>query len=222
MTILKCPKNCQCLANIVPIFNKTIEHQNRFLVTQIMAAADLDDYDLMNCFGRSDSPAYQIATMLLAELNTDGIMGNLYVESLTQALVVHLLRYYTRLPPRIVYLVWTAPNRPTFSPIIQQAIDYIHEHLNGDLSMAQIASSVNISPTYFASLFKKTTGISLHQYVISQRVERAKLLLSKNTDLTIANIASQVGFSSQSHLNYHYKRLTGMTPKQFTNSKVVS
>jgi AraC family transcriptional regulator len=55
--------------------------------------------------------------------------------------------------------------------------------------------------------------ISPHQYVMQQRVERAKLILSK-TDLAIAAIALQVGFSSQSHLTQHFKRFTGMTPKQ--------
>jgi len=60
-------------------------------------------------------------------------------------------------------------------------------------------------------------GISLHQYVIQQRVERAKLMLSK-TGLAIADIVAQVGFSSQSHLTQHFKRLTGMTPKQVRSS----
>jgi AraC family transcriptional regulator len=83
------------------------------------------------------------------------------------------------------------------------------------LSLVQIAESINISPSYFASLFKRATGISLHQYVIKQRVKRAKLLLT-TTDLAIANIAFQVGFSSQSHLTWHCKRLTGMTPKQIS------
>jgi AraC family transcriptional regulator len=96
---------------------------------------------------------------------------------------------------------------------LQQAIDYIHAHLNRDLSLAELASVVNISPTYFASLFKKVMGISPHQYVIQQRVEQAKLMLLK-TDLAIADIALQVGFSSQSHLTQQFKRLTGVTPKQ--------
>jgi AraC family transcriptional regulator len=68
---------------------------------------------------------------------------------------------------------------------LQQAIDYIHTHLNRDLSLVELASVVNISPTYFASLFKRATRISPHPYVIQQRVERAKLMLSK-TDLAIA------------------------------------
>jgi AraC family transcriptional regulator len=55
--------------------------------------------------------------------------------------------------------------------------------------------------------------ISPHQYVIKERVERAKVMLSK-TDLAIADIALQLGFSSQSHLTQQFKRLTGVTPKQ--------
>jgi len=58
-------------------------------------------------------------------------------------------------------------------------------------------------------------GISPHQYVIQQRVERAKLMLSK-TDLAIADIALQVGFSSQSHLTQQFKRATGLTSSLFT------
>ncbi|GAP99891.1 AraC family transcriptional regulator [Leptolyngbya sp. NIES-2104] len=87
---------------------------------------------------------------------------------------------------------------------LQQAIDYIHTHLNRDLSLAELASVISISPTYFASLFKRATGIAPHQYVIQQRVERARVMLSK-TNLTIADIATQVGFSSQSHLTQQFK-----------------
>jgi AraC-like DNA-binding protein len=96
---------------------------------------------------------------------------------------------------------------------LQQVLDYIHTHLDRDLSLSEIAEIINISPTYFASLFKQAIGISPHQYVIQQRVEQAKLMLSK-TDLAIADIALQVGFSSQSHLTQQFKRFTGMTPKQ--------
>ena len=96
---------------------------------------------------------------------------------------------------------------------LQQVLDYIHAHLERDLSLAELAEVINISPTYFASLFKQAIEISPHQYVIQRRVERAKVMLSK-TDLAIADIALQVGFSSQSHLNQQFKRLTGMTPKQ--------
>jgi AraC family transcriptional regulator len=181
------------------------------LVAQIAESSDLypDRIELTNCFSRYDSPLNQIAMMLFAELRSGGIMGELYVESLTQVLVIHLLRHYSSLQPKIADRYSLHPRR------LESAIDYIQAHLDGDLSMAQIAGSVNSSPTHFASLFKRATGVSLHQYVIKQRVERAKLLL-ETTDLPIANIASKVGFSSQSHLTYHCKRQTGMTPKQIS------
>ena len=96
---------------------------------------------------------------------------------------------------------------------LQQVLDYIQTHLDRELSLAELAEVINVSSTYFASLFKQAMGISPHQYVIKQRVERAKVMLKK-TDFAIADIALQVGFSSQSHLTQQFKRITGMTPKQ--------
>lgn len=180
------------------------------LIKQVAEASDIDvdRLDLVNCFGRQDLQLHQMAMMLLAELQSDSIMGQLYVESLTQVLVIHLLRHYSTFTQPI-----TSENRSLTHTRLRQAIDYIHTHLDQDLSLAEIAGAINITPTYFASLFKRATGLSPHQYVIQQRVERAKLLLSK-TDLAIADIALQVGFSNQSHLTRHFKRLIGVTPKQ--------
>jgi AraC family transcriptional regulator len=185
------------------------------LVTQIARSADLNPerIELIDCFSQSDPHLYQIAMMLLAELRSGGIMGELYVESLTQILVIHLLRHYSVLQPAIA----DCHNLPFHR--LENAINYINDHLDGDLSMAQIAGSVNTSPTYFASLFKRATGISLHKYVIKQRVERAKLLL-ETTDSPIINIASQVGFANSSHLSYLCKRQTGMTPGQIANQTI--
>jgi AraC family transcriptional regulator len=149
-----------------------------------------------------------VATLLLAEFKSGGMMGQLSVKSLTQLLVLHLLQHYFTFAQTIA-----SKNRSLTPTQLQQVIDYIHTHLGEDLSLVQIAGVINISPTYFASLFKRATGISPRQYVIRQRVERAKLLLLK-TDLMIADIAQQVGFSSHSHLTQHFKRLTSMTPKQ--------
>ncbi len=184
------------------------------LLEQVAQASEIDTQrlDLVNCFAKPDLQLHHIAMLLLAELRSGGIMGRLYVESLTQALVIHLLRHYSTVT-QIIKL----ENKSLTRTQLQQAIDYIHAHLDRDLSLFQIAKVINISPTYFASLFKRAMGTSPHQYVIQQRVERAKLMLSK-TDLAIADIALQVGFSSQSHLTQQFKRLTGVTPKQIRPS----
>ncbi|MBD3886428.1 helix-turn-helix transcriptional regulator [Phormidium tenue FACHB-886] len=185
-------------------------HLKPELIGQIAGASEIDltRIDLLSCFGQQDLQLHQVAMLLLAELQSGSIMGRLYIDALTQILVIHLLRRYSTITQTII-----PENRNLTHAQVQQAIDYIHAYLNRDLSLTEIAGVINISPTYFASLFKQAMGISPHQYVIQQRVERAKVMLKK-TDLAIVDIALQVGFSSQSHLTQHFKRLTGMTPKQ--------
>ena len=183
-------------------------HLNPELVRQVAETSELAQIDLVNCFSKYDLRLHQIAMLFLSELKSDGIMGQLYVESLTQVLIIHLLRHYSTSTQNVV------PKHGSLTTSqVRQAIDYVQAHLDQDLSLAQIAAAISISPTYFSRLFKRATGSSPHQYVIQQRVERAKELL-KTTDLAIANVALQVGFSSQSHLTQHFRRLTGVTPKQ--------
>ncbi|MBW4536490.1 MAG: AraC family transcriptional regulator [Pleurocapsa minor HA4230-MV1] len=203
------PTYWRCPASQLPSTELNIHIQPE-LIAQVVKSSQIDteEIDLANNFRKQDLQLHQIAMLLLAELRSGGIMGRLYVESLTQALIIHLLRHYSE-----VAQIITSQNRSLTSVQLRQAIDYIHTNLDRDLSLVELASVINISPTYFASLFKQAMGISPHQYVIEQRVEQAKLMLSK-TDLAIADIALQVGFSSQSHLTQQFKRFTGMTPKQ--------
>ena len=180
------------------------------LIEQVAEASEIDTqrFTLINCFSQQDLQLHQVALLLLAELQSGGMMGRLYIESLTQVLAIQLLRHYSTVTRTIA-----SENRNLTHIQVQQAIEYIHTHLDRDLSLVEIADVINISPTYFASLFKRAIGTSPHQYVIQQRVEKAKEMLSK-TDLAIAEITLQVGFSSQSHLTQQFKRITGMTPKQ--------
>jgi AraC family transcriptional regulator len=180
------------------------------LIAQVAEASEIDPdrVDLINCFGQQDVQLHHIAMLFLAELQSGGIMGRLYAESLAQVLAIHLLHHYSTYTQPIA-----SQDRSLTRKQLQQAINFIHTHLDQDLSLTELASIINITPTYFASLFKRSMGISPHQYVIQQRVEKARLMLKK-TDLAIADIALQVGFSSQSHLTQQFKRLTGVTPRQ--------
>ena len=73
-----------------------------------------------------------------------------------------------------------------------------------------------MSRFYFCRLFKQSTGITLYQYLIKCRTERAKALLLQG-NLSIADVALAVGFSNQSHFTKHFKRLVGVTPKKFSD-----
>ncbi|NEQ26951.1 MAG: helix-turn-helix transcriptional regulator, partial [Microcoleus sp. SIO2G3] len=101
---------------------------------------------------------------------------------------------------------------------LRQVMDYIHEHLDRDLTLATLAAIAQISPSYFSNLFKQSTGLSPHQYVIRCRVDRAKQLLRQGK-LSIAEIAYSLGFTHQSHFSHHFKRLVGNSPKAFLNSQ---
>ena len=69
----------------------------------------------------------------------------------------------------------------------------------------------NLSERHFSRLFKESTGVSPHQYVIRQRVEKARDLLA-STDLPVGEVALVCGFAHQGHLARHFGRLVGVTP----------
>ncbi|MEW6297167.1 MAG: AraC family transcriptional regulator [Thermodesulfobacteriota bacterium] len=94
---------------------------------------------------------------------------------------------------------------------LQRVRRFIEDHLDGDLSLARLAAVAYLSPYHFARRFKVSTGMTPHQYVVSRRVERAHALLLAGED-GIAHVATRVGFSSQSHLTFHMRRVLGVSP----------
>ncbi|MCI7768003.1 MAG: AraC family transcriptional regulator [Oscillospiraceae bacterium] len=90
----------------------------------------------------------------------------------------------------------------------------IHTEPNKNMSIDEMAASVNMSRSGFQHLYKKMFGISVLNDVINGRLERAKRLLS-STDLTVAEIASKCGYSSEYNLMRQFKSRTGKTPSEF-------
>jgi len=179
------------------------------LIHQVAAAADLnpDTVELVNATGVADPQIEAMALSFLSELRSGGLFGKLYIESLTTLLVVTLLRHHSSLRQPLLLSPGGLANTTK-----RHVITYIEEHLAEGLSLSAIATVANLSPYHFARLFKESTGLSPHQYVISRRVERAKLLLA-TTNWSLTTIAHAVGFAHESHLALHFKRLTGFTPK---------
>ena len=100
---------------------------------------------------------------------------------------------------------------------LQRVISYINENLQEPLSLAELAGIAKLSPHHFATVFKASTGMSPHRYVIEKRLERARDLLRRNQH-SISEIAYAVGFSSQSHLTAHFRQTAGLTPRGFRQS----
>src|SRR5262249_5346693 len=148
-----------------------------------------------------------------AELTAGGAGGPLAAESLANVLAVHLIRHV--LAPR-------QPERRRDGTLprarLLAIVEYIEEHLDASPSLEQLAAVAGLSPYYFARQFKRATGLPPHQYVIARRVERAKQLLQTGSDFSLAEVAAHAGFSDQSQLTHHFKRIIGVTPGQFRRS----
>ncbi len=170
---------------------------------------DTDKIELVPQFAISDPLIYQIGLTLKSTLENHGAGSRLYAETMANAASVHLLHHYSTQKP-------TKQNYQDGLPRhkLQLIIDYIHAHLDENIGLTELASLVKMSPNYFLQLFKQSTGITPHKFVIRTRIERVKELLILK-EMNIAEIAQQVGFANQSHLNLHFKRLVGVTPKQF-------
>ena len=93
-------------------------------------------------------------------------------------------------------------------------ISFVEEYLGEHFTLRDLAMEAEVSPFHFARVFKQATGLTPHQYVISRRVERARRLLAKG-GRSIAAIAAETGFASQSHLTEMFRREVGMTPRAY-------
>ena len=177
-----------------------------------LAAHELIDPDRMELLVRVafDEPLLKHVVLRLkgdAEAGCPG--GRCYGETLANAVAVHLVSHFGS---RAVKSRDTGRGLARYQ--LNRAIEFIHAHLSEDISLESLAGAVGLSPFHFARLFKRSTGLSPHQYLLRCRVERARGLLMR-AKASIAEVAIEVGFCDQSHLAAHFKRVYGVSPKAF-------
>jgi len=124
-------------------------------------------------------------------------------------------------------LLWTltqlisryADRRPVTLPLGQehqavlQVREYLHACFTESISLDHLAQMAHLKPLRLLRVFQRETGLPPHAYLVQRRVQQAKLMLSRGT--AIAQVAYETGFTDQSHLNRHFKRLVGVTPGQY-------
>jgi AraC family transcriptional regulator len=101
--------------------------------------------------------------------------------------------------------------------VLRSAIRFVNENLDSKLKWDEIASAVGLEPFTFGRGFKLSTGMTPHRYIIRCRLRRAMKLLARE-DLTLADIALEVGCSCQSHLTTLFRKHLGTTPGAFRMS----
>lgn len=101
---------------------------------------------------------------------------------------------------------------------IQLVKDYICENLNENITVKKLADYVHMSTSHFSRVFKQQTGFSPYDYVLISRLNKAKYLLQK-TDMTVASIAYEIGFNSESNFIYFFTENEGISPGKFRKLK---
>lgn len=102
-----------------------------------------------------------------------------------------------------------------YSSLINSARNYIYEHYNDeDISLNQVAASVNISPNHFSSVFKKETGETFIEFLTTVRMDKAKELL-ETTDMKASEVGYEVGYRDPHYFSYIFKKTQNITPKQY-------
>ena len=177
------------------------------LVNRAAATSNLSSrYEFADRYSRADPIIASIGSALLAELDSEGISGRLYAESLANVLAIHLLRHYTT----------EGHSQPQHSgglsaSTLRRVTSFIADNFADDISLTQLAQTAGMSSFHFAREFKKATGTTPHQYLIKFRVEHARKLLADN-NLPLVEVGLRAGFSHQSHFTRLFRKITGTTP----------
>ena len=124
-----------------------------------------------------------------------------------------------RLHTLLCGLLYTTDRIAADHPLIAQAQRYLHEHLREELSVAELAQQFHLSASQMNRLFRASTGQSPHEYLINLRINRAKTLL-KETQLSVIEIAGEVGYAYDTSFAAAFRAKTGMSPRQFRNMPV--
>jgi AraC family transcriptional regulator len=185
------------------------------LLQTVAQESDLDPrfVEIRNRFQVRDAQIEHIGWALQAEMERGYPCGRLYTDSLATALAAQLVRNHSS--------VTCQPSRANgglSGRRLKQVLAFIEDNLGCDLSLGEIAGVAGLSVSHCKVLFRQAVGLPVHQYVIRRRVERAAMLLRQG-ELSISRIALETGFSHQSHLALHMRRVLGVSPKHVRDTQ---
>ncbi|WP_437354125.1 helix-turn-helix transcriptional regulator [Neorhizobium petrolearium] len=154
-----------------------------------------------------DTRLEAIGWAIKADLEADTPSDPLYVDLLANALAVRLIEIATAGSA----LAESHSGLQLSARQLRLVTEFIETNLDQKLHLADLAAVAGMSVTRFKALFRNSTGISVHQYVIRRRVEHARSLIT-TTAMTASQVALAAGFAHQSHMASTMRRLLGVTP----------
>ena len=154
-----------------------------------------------------DKRALECARLLAAECDSAEPLGSLYGEGLTLALLGALFQKRT-----------DHEASGLSASQLRLVLDFMHEHLDAQLSLSQLAYLAGLSSSQFARLFKASTGVSPHRYHLNTRIGKAQALLFTEGK-RLSEVALTTGFADQSHFSRVFKKAIGTTPSAWLKDR---
>src|ERR1700758_2859682 len=157
----------------------------------------------------ADSRLSALVTAARAEMVAGFPSGRLFLDSVEQAMAVALVRdHAVRHRPVQIYRGGLGAAR------LRRIKELVHAKMEDDLSLDEMAQSVGLSTAHFARMFRKSTGETPHQFVLRQRVERAKAML-RAPDARVLDVAVACGFKTQQHFAQVFRDVWGVSPTEY-------
>jgi AraC family transcriptional regulator len=183
------------------------------LISTNFAAAEVLFNPLIGC---PDPIVKNLLELFKQEFALNGLTDPLYTEALATVLSLHLIRTYAEKQPiKIIHEVYI--NRAQLTEIIA----YIEQNLEREITVQALAERAQLSISAFSHSFKKAMGTTPYQFIIKQRLERAKkLLLDREANLPISTICQMCGFSNTSVFTTRFRQKHGISPAKYRLSEL--
>lgn len=124
--------------------------------------------------------------------------------------VAHLLAHHSTVPP-------ASPSLRREHHYVKWVRDYLQANYADNVSLAELGEFTGVSPFHLLRVFRDEVGLPPHEYQTHIRIARAKRLLRSGR--RVVEVAAEVGFTDQSHLTRHFKRIVGVTPGRFSSDR---
>lgn len=218
-TIWLCPAGVR--KDMLRVRGDAFDAVHIFLPSQLLSDTLLENYDIdpdsvcMRYDGGFHDPLIeQIGLGINRELEQGSPDSELIIDSLKTALAAYLLKQHSSATHRVVSSTAVGALDPQR---LKRVKDYINEGIGQSLRLSDLASQAQLSPFHFSRAFKLATGLKPHAYVLHLRVEKAKCLIQQARQ-PLCQIADKTGFSSQAHMSKVFRKVTGLSPKEFKRS----
>jgi AraC family transcriptional regulator len=174
----------------------------------LMAASD-GELELRMYRKFADPRLRALVTAVHAEMVDGFPSGRLFLDSVEQAIAVALINGHA-VGHRLVQI-----NRGGLgSARLRKIKEFVDANMDDDLNLDEMAQSVELSTAHFARMFRKSTGETPHQFVLRQRIERAKAML-RDRATRVLDVAVACGFKTQQHFAQVFRDVCGISPTEY-------